>query len=86
MCLIEYSIVWFTHCLVYLAVYNTDSSTRGSTCLSLNSVIISVLDFYCNFAYRGLPLVSYVILCDVCYCIVLYCIVLYCNVLSCLAL
>jgi hypothetical protein len=37
----------------------------------------------CNFAYRGLPWVLYVILCDVCYCIVLCCTVMYCPVLHC---
>jgi hypothetical protein len=26
-----YCIVWFTHCLVYLVVLNTDLSTFGST-------------------------------------------------------
>ena len=33
MCVIEYCIVWCTHCLVlvYLVVFNTDSSTLGST-------------------------------------------------------
>jgi len=31
MCAIEYCIVWFTHCLVYLGVFNTDSSTLDST-------------------------------------------------------
>jgi hypothetical protein len=35
MCVIEYSIIWFTHCLVYLAVFNTDSYTFGSTRLCL---------------------------------------------------
>ena len=32
MCVIEYCIVWFTYYLVYLVVFNTDSSTLGSTC------------------------------------------------------
>jgi len=31
MCVIEYCKVWFTHCLVYLVVFNTDSSTSGSS-------------------------------------------------------
>ena len=31
MCVTEYRIVWFTHCLVYLVVFNTDSSALGST-------------------------------------------------------
>ena len=31
MCLIEYCSVRFTHCLVYLVVFYTDSSTLGST-------------------------------------------------------
>ena len=31
MCAIEYCIVRFTHRLVYLGVFNTDSSTLGST-------------------------------------------------------
>ena len=31
MCVTENCIVWFTHCLVYLVVFNTDSSTLGST-------------------------------------------------------
>jgi hypothetical protein len=31
MCVAEYSIVRFTHCLLYLAVFNTDLSTGGST-------------------------------------------------------
>ena len=30
-CVIEYCVVWFTHCLVHLAISNTDSSTSGST-------------------------------------------------------
>jgi len=30
-CEIEYCIVWFTCCLVYIVVFNTDSSTVGST-------------------------------------------------------
>jgi len=28
---IEYCIVWFTHSLAYFVVFNTDSSTLGST-------------------------------------------------------
>jgi len=31
MCVIDYNTVWFTHCLVYLVVSNTDSSTLGSS-------------------------------------------------------
>ena len=31
MCVIEYRIVCFTHCLVYLVVFNNDPSTSGST-------------------------------------------------------
>ena len=30
-CVIEYCVVWFTHCLVHLVIFNTDSSTSGST-------------------------------------------------------
>jgi hypothetical protein len=38
---IEYSTVWFTHFLVYLVVFNTDSSALGSTrFLSLSSVLV----------------------------------------------
>jgi len=32
MCVTEYCIEWFTHCLVYLVVFNTDSCILGSTC------------------------------------------------------
>jgi hypothetical protein len=31
MCVVEYCIIWFTDCLVQLGVFNTDSSTLGST-------------------------------------------------------
>jgi hypothetical protein len=31
MCVIEYYTAWFTDCLLYLVVLNTDSSTLGST-------------------------------------------------------
>jgi len=31
MCELEYCIVRFTHCLVYVVVFNTDSSTLDST-------------------------------------------------------
>ena len=30
MCVIDFCVVWLTHCLVYLVVFNTDSSTLCS--------------------------------------------------------
>jgi hypothetical protein len=33
MCEVECCIVWFTHCLIYLVGFSTDSSTVGSTLL-----------------------------------------------------
>jgi len=30
MCVLDFCIVWFTHCLVHLVVRNTDSFTLGS--------------------------------------------------------
>ena len=85
-CETEYTIVWFTHCLVYLVVFNTDSSTVGSTSFwVLIGYNMCSLFFSCNFVYWGLPKrVLYVILCAMCYCTILYCTVLYCIVLYCI--
>ena len=46
MCVIECCIVWFTDCLVYLVVFNTHSSTVGSTRYCVWCVL-----FYCILLY-----------------------------------
>jgi hypothetical protein len=65
MCVIVYCMAWFTHCLVYRFVIQIH--------------LLQALFLFFNSAFRGLPRVLYVILCDVCYCIVPYCIVLSCT-------
>jgi len=84
MCVIECSIVWFTHCLVYLVVFNTDLSTLGSIRFGvLIGYVFLIFFFFCNFAYWVLFWVLCVIFCDMCYCILLYRTVLYCPVFHC---
>jgi len=80
--------VWFTHCLEYLVVFNTDPSTSVSIrfCILIMYKMCSYYYYYhfffCNFAYRGLPGVWYVF-CVMCV-IVLYCTVQCCIFLSCI--
>ena len=83
MCVAEYCIVCFTHCLVYLVVFNTDSSTLGSTRFWALIVqkMCSWFFFFVILDTEGCLGCCYVILCDVCYCIELYCIAPYCIVL-----
>ena len=78
---IEYCTVCFTHLLVYLVVFNTYSSTLGSTRFWVLIVYNMCGGF---FLYRDLSWMLYVILCAVCYyvwCVLLYCITMYCILL-----
>ena len=84
MCVIEYGTVWFTHYLVYTVVFNTDSSTSGSTKFWV--LCIMCCGFFRNFSLNA---VCYFMWCVVLYCIALYCILLhllYCTVLYCFLL
>jgi len=83
-CVIEYCIVWFTHYLVYLVVFNTDSSILGSTCFWVLIV--------CNMCFWFCLLILHIEGCLECcllfsaLCDILWCVLL-CNiVLSSLAL
>jgi hypothetical protein len=90
MCVIGYCMLWFTHYLVYLVVFNTDWFTLGSTnfwvsivynlCSWFSFVILSIEG--CLECCMLLCMMC-VILCHVCDCIVLYCTLLYCTVLYC---
>jgi len=90
LCVSKYCKVWFTHCLVYLVVFNSNSSTLGSTRFWGLIVYNTCSWCFCNFAYWRFPCVLYVILCDernFVWCVtVFYCIVLDCIVLSCLSM
>jgi len=56
-CVTEYCKVWFTHCLVYPVVFNTCSSTVGSTRFWVLIVYNTCSWFICNVAYWGLACV-----------------------------
>jgi hypothetical protein len=87
MCVIEYCIVWFIQCLVYLVVFNTDSSTLGSThfcgLIVYNMCSCLLLVISCVEGFLECCMLFCVICVIVIYCIVLYCTVLYCPVLHC---
>ena len=70
---IEYCAVWLTHCLVYLVVFNADSSTLGSS------------RFWALIVYEIFFILSIEICLECCtlFCVMLYyvCVLLYCILL-----
>jgi len=80
MCVTDYSIEWFTHCLVYLVLFNNGSSTLGSTRFWV------LIMYMCVWFLLVISRIESCLECCMLFCvmrvIVLY--LLYCNVLCCI--
>ena len=93
MCVIEYCIVWFAHCLVFILVFNTYSSNLGSTRFWVLIVYNMCPCFFFYFFYFFLFFILLIEVCLKCcmsFCVIcaiaLYCValtVLYCPALHC---